>query len=114
MPVFIASTTPAAPLASDETMAFHTFSGYVQAVCAWATALYPHPDGMVAGVADAVKARPWRATTPTGKVLSPRAGQILRNGWATEVLLNARRALGGGALVSFANLWAPVQVGHGP
>lgn len=109
MPIFIASTTPAAPLASDETMAFHTFSGYVQAVCAWATALYPHPDGMVAGVADAVKGRPWRATTLTGKVLSPRAGQIIRNGWATEVLLNAPRALGGGALVSFANLWAPVQ-----
>jgi len=109
MVIFVATTTPAAPLASDETLAFHTFSNYVQAVCAWTTALYPHTDGMVAGVADAVKARPWRAGAPIGKALSARAGQILRNGWATEVLLNAPRALGGGALVSFANLWAPVQ-----
>jgi hypothetical protein len=64
---------------------------------------------MVAGVAEAVKARAWRSTAATGKALSPRAGQILRNGWATEVLLNAPRALGGGDLVSFANLWAPIQ-----
>lgn len=97
------------PTGSNEEMAFHTFSGYVEAVCSWATALYPHPGGMVAGVADAVKARPWRSTALTGRALSPRAGQILRNGWATEVLLNAPRALGGGELVSFANLWAPVQ-----
>lgn len=90
-------------------MAFHTFSGYVEAVCVWASGLYPHPDGMVAGVAGAVKARPWRSSVPTGRALPPRAGQILRNGWATEVLLNAPRALGGGDLVSFANLWAPVQ-----
>lgn len=97
------------PTGSDEEMTFHTFRGYLEAVCAWATALYPHPHGMVAGVADAVKARPWRAKAPDGKALSPRAKQVLRNGWATEVLLNAPRALGGGDLVSFANLWAPVQ-----
>lgn len=68
-----------------------------------------YPDGLVAGVASAVKARPWRADPPSGKQLSTRAAQILRNGWATEVLLHAPRVLGGDDLVSFANLWAPVQ-----
>lgn len=97
------------PTGSDEEMTFHTFRGYLEATCAWASDLYPHPDGLVAGVAAAVKARPWRAERSMGKTLSPRAGQILRNGWATEVLLNAPRALGGDDLVSFANLWAPVQ-----
>lgn len=94
---------------SDEEMTFHTFRNYLEATCAWARDLYPHPAGLVAGVAQAVKARPWRADAPLGRALSPRAGQILRNGWATEVLLNAPRALGGEDLVSFANLWAPVQ-----
>lgn len=97
------------PTGSDEEMTFHTFRGYLEATCAWATDLYPHPDGMVAGVAEAVRARPWRAKPPTRRTLTPRAGQVLRNGWATEVLLNSPRALGGGDLVSFANLWAPVQ-----
>ena len=97
------------PTGSDDEMTFHTFRGYLEATCAWASDLYPHSDGLVAGVAAAVKARPWRDERPSGKALSPRAGQILRNGWATEVLLNAPRSLGGDDLVSFANLWAPVQ-----
>jgi hypothetical protein len=109
MVVFRATTTPAPPIATDETLAFHTFSNYVQAVCAWTSDLYPHPDCLVAGVAAAVKAGTWRRTTMAGRTISARAGVILRNGWATEVLLNAPRTLGGGALVSFANLWAPVQ-----
>lgn len=109
LPDTIDLTSIRMPTGSDEEMAFHTYSGYVEAVCAWATALHPHPDGLVAGVASAVKAGRWRSTAPTGRTLSIRAGQILRNGWATEVLLNAPRALGGGDLVSFANLWAPVQ-----
>lgn len=96
------------PTGSAEEMAFHTFRNYLEATCAWASDLYPHPDGLLAGVADAVKARPWR-TQPAGtKTLSPRAGQMLRNAWATEVLLNAPRTLGDD-LVTFANLWTPVQ-----
>lgn len=105
---FTASSVPL-PRGSDEEMTFHTFRGYLEATCAWASALYPHPDGLVAGVAAAVKARPWHADRPMGKPLTARIGQVLRNGWATEVLLNAPRALGGDDLVSFANLWAPVQ-----
>lgn len=97
------------PTGSDEEMTFHTFRGYLEAVCAWATATHPHPDGMVAGVSDSVKALPWRSKPPLAKGFSPRARQILRNAWATEVLLNAPRTLGGSDLVSFANLWAPVQ-----
>ncbi len=97
------------PTGSDEEMTFHTFRGYLEAVCVWATALHPHPDGMVAGVAQSVKSKPWRSDPPRTKVLSARAGEVLRNAWATEVLLNAPRTLGGGDLVSFANLWAPVQ-----
>ena len=70
---------------SDEEMTFHTFRGYLEAVCVWATALHPHPDGMVSGVAQSVKAKPWRSDPPSGKVLSARAGEVLRNAWATEV-----------------------------
>jgi hypothetical protein len=97
------------PTGSAEEMAFHTFRNYLEATCAWASDLYPHGDGLLAGIADAVKARPWRKQPVDTKVLSPRVGQILRNSWATEVLLNAPRPLGGDDLVSFANLWAPVQ-----
>jgi hypothetical protein len=97
------------PTGSDEEMIFHTFRGYLAAVCNWTAALYPHPDGTLAGVADAVKAKPWRARVPRGRVLTARGAEILRNGWATEILLNSPRALGGDDLVSFANLWGPVQ-----
>ena len=96
------------PTGSDEEMAFHTFRNYLEATCNWARDLYPHPNGLLAGVADAVKARPWRKQPPGTKTLSARAGQILRNAWATEVLLNAPRTLGDD-LVTFANLWTPVQ-----
>lgn len=96
------------PTGSAEEMAFQTFRNYLEATCAWASDLHPHPDGLLAGVADAVKTRPWR-TQPAGtKALSGRAGQLLRNAWATEVLLNAPRTLGDD-LVTFANLWTPVQ-----
>ena len=97
------------PTGSDEEMVFHTFRGYLAAVCNWTSALYPHPDGLLAGVADAVSARPWRARTRAGRTLTARGAEILRNGWATEVLLNSPRVLGGDDLVAFANLWAPVQ-----
>lgn len=96
------------PTGSAEEMAFHTFRNYLEATCAWATDLYPHPDGLLAGVANAVKARPWRKQPGGTKALSARAGQMLRNAWATEVLLNAPRTLGDD-LVTFANLWTPVQ-----
>ena len=97
------------PTGSDEGMAFHTFRNDLEATRNWAADLYPHPDGLVAGVADAVKARLWRAQRPGTKTLSARAGQMLRNAWATEVLLNAPRTFGGD-LVAFSNLWTPVQV----
>jgi hypothetical protein len=97
------------PTGSPEEMAFQTFRNYLEATCAWASDLYPHPDGLLPGVAEAVKARPWRKLPAGKKVLSARAGQLLRNAWATDVLLNAPRPLGGDDLVAFANLWAPVQ-----
>lgn len=96
------------PTGSAEEMAFHTFRNYLEATCAWASDPYSHPDGLLAGVADAVKARPWHSQPAGTKTLSPRAGQMLRNAWATEVLLNAPRTLGDD-LVTFANLWTPVQ-----
>ncbi len=62
------------------------------------------------GVAAAVKTRPWATSVPSGrKELSERAGELFRNAWATEVLLNAPRILGSRDLIGFANLWAPVQ-----
>jgi hypothetical protein len=96
------------PTGSAEEMAFHTFRNYLEATCAWASDLYPHPDGLLAGVSEAVKARPWRKQPAGTKALSQRAGQLLRNAWATEVLLNAPRTLGDD-LIAFANLWTPVQ-----
>src|SRR5687767_10144765 len=82
------------PTGSAEEMAFHTFRNYREATCAWAGDLYSHPDGLLHGVADAVKARPWRRQQGRTTVLTGRAGQLLRNAWATEVLLNAPRTLG--------------------
>jgi hypothetical protein len=96
------------PTGSAEEMAFRTFRNYLEATCAWARELYPSPDGLNAGVAAEVKSRSWRKEPSGTKVLSPRAGQMLRNAWATEVLLNAPRTLGDD-LVTFANLWTPVQ-----
>lgn len=109
MALITIGATPAAPRGSDDELAFHTFRGYLGAVCDWSGALYPHADGNLAGVAGAVKAKPWRARTQGGRVLTARGAEILRNGWATEELLNSPRALGGDDLVAFANLWAPVQ-----
>lgn len=97
------------PTGSDEEMVFHTFRGYLESVCNWTSALYPSPAGLLEGVANAVNDRPWRARTPTGRSLTPRGAETLRNGWATEILLNSPRVLGGDDLVAFANLWAPVQ-----
>jgi hypothetical protein len=108
MPIIDLSTV-VMPTGSDEEMVFHTFRGYLAAVCNWTRALYPHADGPLAGVAEAVNARPWRARTRAGRTLTARGAEILRNGWATEVLLNSPRVLGGDDLVAFANLWAPVQ-----
>jgi hypothetical protein len=96
------------PSGSAEEMAFHTFRNYLEATCVWASDLHPHPDGLLPGVADAVKARSWRNQRGATRTLSARAGQLLRNAWATEVLLNAPRTLGDD-LVTFANLWTPVQ-----
>lgn len=98
------------PTGSDEEMVFQTFRGYLAATCNWARDLYPHAGGLLPGVAAAVKAGPWMTRTPAkSKTLTVRGAEILRNGWATEVLLNSPRVLGGGDLISFANLWAPVQ-----
>ena len=103
-------TTLRLPTGSDEEMVFTTFRGYLSAICNWTRSLYPHRDGLVPGVAAAVKAQPWKARTPArSRVLSRRGAELLRNGWATEVLLNSPRVLGGGDLIGFANLWAPVQ-----
>lgn len=57
-----------------------------------------------------MKAQPWSTRTPAGtQTLTRRGAEILRNGWATEVILNSPRVLGGDELIAFANLWAPVQ-----
>jgi hypothetical protein len=98
------------PTGSDEEMAFQTFRSYLEAVCVWTKALYPHREGVLAGVATAVKAGRWSGrTTAANRVLTNRGAEILRNGWATEVLLNSPRVVGGAELIGFANLWAPVQ-----
>mgnify|MGYP002336346486 CR=1 FL=1 len=100
----------AMPTGSDEEMAFQTFRSYLEAVCLWTNALYPNQGGVLAGVAEATKAGSWRGrTTARSRILTNRAAEVLRNGWATEVLLNSPRVLGGAELVAFANLWAPVQ-----
>ncbi len=39
------------PTGSDEEMVFHTFRGYLEAVCNWTADLYPHAGGTMAGVA---------------------------------------------------------------
>ena len=110
MVTFLIGAGPPPPRASDEAMTFHTFRGYLAATCTWTEALYPHADGLVAGVAEAVKAQAWPTRTPAGKgVLTKRGAEILRNAWATEVILNSPRVLGGDDLIAFANLWAPVQ-----
>ncbi|MBA2360065.1 MAG: hypothetical protein H0V79_03835 [Actinobacteria bacterium] len=98
------------PTGSDEEMVFQTFRSYLEAFCIWSRDLHPHEEGLVPGVAAAVKARPWAVSVPReSKDLSERAGELLRNAWATEVLLNAPRILGSRDLIGFANLWAPVQ-----
>lgn len=97
------------PPPTDEEMTFRTYRGYLEAVRIGIGSLCPHPAGFLAGVAAAVKSGGWPATTPTGRTLSPRAGQFLRNAWATEVLLNAPRQVGGADLITFANHWAVVQ-----
>ena len=97
------------PTSSDEEMAFQTFRGYLEAVCRCTTTWNPHVGGLVAGVAAAVHSGGWMGRAPRGRALSARAAEVLRNGWATEVLLNSPRVLGGADLVAFANLWAPVQ-----
>jgi len=98
------------PTGSDEEMVFQTFRGYLSATCNWARDLYPHAGGLLPGLEGAVKARRWMTRTPANSMnLTNRGAEILRNGWATEVLLNSPRVLGGGDLIAFANLWAPVQ-----
>lgn len=66
-PVIIDLSPIVMPTGSDEEMVFHTFRGYLAAVCNWTSDLYPHTDGVLAGVARAVNARPWRARTRTGR-----------------------------------------------
>jgi hypothetical protein len=98
------------PSGSDDEMVFQTFRGYLEAFCTWSRDLHPHQDGLVPGVAAAVKTRPWATSVPRARtVLNERGGELLRNAWATEVLLNAPRILGSRDLIGFANLWAPVQ-----
>jgi hypothetical protein len=90
-------------------MTFRTYDGYLRAARIAIADQCPHPSSLMAGVADVVKAMPWRASTPTGRTLSGRAGQYVRNAWATEVLLNSPRQVGGDELITFANHWAVVQ-----
>ena len=91
-------------------MTFRTYHGYMRAICSWTTDLYPHAGGLLPGVADAVRRGSWRTRTPAGRRLLPtRAQQFLRNGWATEVLLNSPRVIGGPDIIGFANHWASVQ-----
>jgi hypothetical protein len=91
-------------------MVFLTFRNYLEAVCAWTNDLYPHPSGVLHGIASSVKARTWRSKTQANtKALTKRATEVLRNAWATEVLLNSPRILGNDELIGFSNLWAPVQ-----
>jgi hypothetical protein len=74
------STAPPRGPNADAQMAFRTYRSYLEAVCAWATSVYPHPDGMLAGLSGAVRAQRWRATNaPGGRQMLPRPGQILRN-----------------------------------
>ena len=111
MPIVAGLGSPASPgVRSEEELTFRTYHGYVWAICTWTTDLYPHPGGLVPGVADAVRRGAWRTRTPPGRrSLPPRAQQFLRNGWATEVLLNSPRVIGGPDIIGFANHWASVQ-----
>lgn len=98
------------PAGTDEEKVFQTFRNYLEAVCSWTDDLYPHSSGVLHGLAGAVKAQPWRAKTQaSSKSLTKRASEVLRNAWATEVLLNSPRVLGNDELIGFSNLWAPVQ-----
>jgi len=98
------------PAGTDDELVFKTFRNYLEAICAWANDLYPHNSGVLHGLAPAVKAQAWRTRTQgNSKSLSKRAAEVLRNAWATEVLLNSPRILGNDELIGFSNLWAPVQ-----
>lgn len=90
-------------------MTFRTYRGYLEAVRMAIALLCPHDDGLLPGVAAAVHGGRWQARTRAGRTLTDRAGQFLRNAWATEVLLNAPRQVGGADLITFANHWAVVQ-----
>ncbi len=94
---------------TDEEMTFRTYRGYLEAVRMAINASCPSASDLMAGVANAVNTGRWRSCTPTGRSLSARAGRFLRNAWATEVLLNSARRVGGDDLITFANHWAPVQ-----
>lgn len=97
------------PTGSDEEMAFRTFTNYLQAFRNWAVACYPHEQGLVAGLADEIKARPWRTRTTAGSArLGPSAARALRIAWGTELCLSVPSVVGGDA-VSIGNLWAPAQ-----
>jgi hypothetical protein len=98
-----------APPPTDEELTFRTYRGYLQAMRMGIGLLCPHDDGLLPGVAAAVSGGGWQARTPIGRTFPERAGQYLRNAWATEVLLNAPRAVGGAELITFANHWAVVQ-----
>lgn len=90
-------------------MAFRTFTNYMQAFRNWALDLYPHPGGLLPGVAGAVKAQPWhRNRRPGCATLHPKAAQALRLAWGTELCLNVPPVVGGD-LVTVGNLWAPAQ-----
>ena len=111
MPIVVGLRYPApAGGRSEEELTFRTYHGYMRAICAWTTDLYPHTGGLLPGVADAVRRGSWRTRTPVGtRSLPTRAQQFLRNGWATEVLLNSPRVIGGPDIIGFANHWASVQ-----
>ena len=96
------------PPPTAEEMTFRTYRGYLEAVRMGISLLCPHADGFLPGVATSVNNGTWRGPA-TARPLPDRAAQYLRNAWATEVLLNAPRQVGGADLITFANHWAVVQ-----
>lgn len=109
LPEFLNLADVRLPAGTDDEMAFRTFTNYMQAFRNWALDLYPHQDGLLAGLAAAVKAQPWRTNRrPASATLRPKAQQALRLAWGTELCLNVPPVVGG-ELVTVGNLWAPAQ-----
>ncbi len=94
------------PTGSDEEMVFQTFRSYPGGLLHLVAR--PAPARGRAGARRRGRregARPWAVSVPReSKELTERAWELLRNAWATEVLLNAPRIFGSRDLNGFANL----------